>query len=226
MKKHALLIFSAIVFHACSASGPQNTGPVDDGGVEVLDSGLPGPQAPDAGAEGAPDGGAGAGTQVDAGTSGNGGGVVVPGLDGGLGLPDGGGFGNYQGEAEQGVRCGDDLEVCALEGACCLTFEFASFGFTEQCAADRESTCPDSSFTVGCDGREDCPAGQVCCMTGLDMLRPNASCMEVATCDAPSGGDRVCVSESDCSNGEVCCGVTGLSLPVDLGVCRSVCQAF
>lgn len=229
MKKHVTTLVAIFIISACAMPVPEESGPADDGGVEILDSGLPNPNTPDASTEPVVDGGSetDAGRVIDAGQPpANDGGFVFPSLDGGLSLPDGGGFGDYQGETEPGVRCGDDLDVCPLEGACCLSFDFTSFSFVNECAADRESTCRAGTYSVGCDDREDCATGQVCCMTGLDQLQPNAACVEAATCDAPSGGDRVCVSEADCTNGEVCCGVTGLSLPVDIGVCRAVCEAF
>lgn len=215
---------------ACMPPPPDDTGNVGEGGVEILDAGLLPPTDPT-------DGGAGGGATDDAGGGGSDagpgpqpggdGGFSLP--DGGLTLPDGGGFDTYRGEAEEGVRCGDPIETCASGEACCLRVNFQSFSLEGACGAVSDGQCTGGDFTgnefvVGCDGREDCETGQVCCITGLNAFSPRASCTDAPTCDDPtSGGDRACTDTSECSEGLVCCGISGFSLPADVGVCRAQC---
>lgn len=212
---------------ACMPPLPAEEGNAGEGGIEILDAGL----LPTA------DAGAGNETSADAGTPGSDAGPgPQPGADagftlpdGGLSLPDGGSFDTYQGEAEEGVRCGDPLETCAAGEACCLSLNFQTFSLVGACGAVSDGQCTGGDFTgnefvVGCDGREDCATGEVCCITGLSAFSPRATCTEAATCDDPaSGGDRACTDTSECSAGLTCCGISGFSLPADVGVCQAQC---
>lgn len=215
---------------------PSGGGPSDDGGVEILDSGLggdggDGAGATDAGGQGATDAGGQSATDAGGGPGGGGpggGGGGFPLADGGFPLPDGGGLSEYQGEPEPGVLCGEELDACAAGAACCVTLSFTSFSFVGACSASDDQVCPAGEFVIGCDDPTvDCSEGQVCCLTGVASFTPNATCTDAATCDAEAtGGDRVCTSASDCANGDVCCGLAGFTLPIDVGVCQPSCEGI
>lgn len=200
---------------ACPPAGQGPNGPSDDGGVQILDSGLV-----DDADGGVPDGGV-----PDGGGTGQ--------RDGGFSFSDGGfvfdgGFGAYIGEPERGVRCGEGAppDPCAEGAACCLTIQsWFPFEIEATCSEALDGTCPEeANFTAACDGNEDCEGG-ICCIIGLEDLQPNTMCLSEAECDAPeAGGDRVCVDHSECPDGQLCCGIEGVTLPVDMGVCRDGCE--
>lgn len=220
------LALSLPVLSACPA-GFTGGGPSDDGGVQILDSGNGNPVG-DGGNEPGDDAGTPPGD--DAGTPPGGDAGTPPGGDGGFTFPDGGfsfdgGLAAYEGQPEPGVRCGETLDACAEGAACCLSVNFMTFAFEGQCSATNDNQCEANNFVATCDGREDCGNGDVCCLVGLDNFQPDASCMTAAACDdMNTGGSRVCTNSSECTGGQVCCGLDGLTLPVDMGVCRDSCQ--
>lgn len=203
-------------------------GPADEDDVVILDGGF---VARDAGAD------AGAIEDIDAGPNDAGqgdGGFVIPNLDGGLPNLDGG-LVEYEGEAEEGVRCGDNLAPCQAGAPCCVALE--GFNLTGACGEVPQGGDPQQcdAFTIGCDDREeDCSGDDVCCFV-LEVAFPltlNSTCMPAAQCAAidtdpeqPSAAET-CLTSSDCGEGAQCCGVDvpGFAFPIDLGVCQESCD--
>ncbi len=162
------------------------------------------------------------------------GGLVIPPLDGGFPNVDGG-LVEYEGEAEVGVRCGENLEACQQGAPCCVALE--GFNLTGACGEVPQGGAPQQceAFTIGCDDREeDCSGDDVCCFV-LEVAFPltlNSTCMPAAQCAAidadpeqPSAAET-CLTSSDCGEGNQCCGVDvpGFAFPIDLGVCQQTCD--
>ena len=215
----------------CSGGLPGTGGPSDDGGVQIRDSGNGGNASADGGAPsgdagsnpgggGTPDGGNGGGNNP--GSPDGGGSFSFP--DGGFSLPDAG-LSSYMGSPEPGVKCGEALETCDVGAACCLKFSLSPFGFSGQCSLTNDDQCEDGERVAACDGPEECTGinDGVCCVVGLNDFQPTTTCMTATECDdVDMGGSRVCTGDVDCPLDQLCCGVT-LSLPIDMGVCRSSC---
>lgn len=114
----------------------------------------------------------------------------------------------YEGEAEDGVVCGD--VTCDKSITCCV-------GLVAPVCDGAGAGCGPLTIPVPCDGPEDCGDGQVCCATGTppDLV--------VACADAPScAGTRLCATSADCSGGMVCCSAGVLNeLGLDIGWCET-----
>ncbi len=217
----SLALWTSVGLVGCDGVLPNNSGPADDDGVSIVDGGFRAP------ADGGAERDAGVEPETD-------GGLVIPPLDGGLPLIDGG-LVEYEGEAEVGVRCGETLEACPAGAPCCVALE--GFSLSGQCgevpAEGAPQTC--DAFTIGCDDRqEDCTDDNVCCFI-LEVAVPlvlGAGCMPAAQCaainaapDQPSAAET-CLASSDCGEGQLCCGVDvpGFAFPLDLGVCQPTCD--
>jgi len=94
--------------------------------------------------------------------------------------------------AANSVACGQDTCDLSLEPP-------------EQCCVDQgTATCTTEACagtTLGCDGPEDCPADlSICC---VHIGGQNAEIECAATCD---NGVSACHFDTDCAEGEHCCG--------------------
>lgn len=206
---------------ASTACQPDLAGAEDAGSLPTADAGADaGSQGTDAGGQGGTDAG---GQDADAGQGMADAGFMLP--DGGLDLGDGGLVG-YEGEAEEGVLCGETLENCGADGVCCVDVSFA--GITATCGmddGDGGQVCEPSALDFRCDdAAEDCGEGAVCCMEfGFGGgLTGSSYCAE--SCD--EGQQTVCTADADCEGGLVCCGAefSSFSLPLDMGICRDTCD--
>jgi len=128
----------------------------------------------------------------------------------------------YEGEAEEGTLCGD--ATCDVGVACCINLDITTFELRGECSTQADPMlCEDAQAQANCDGSEDCNASTLCCLSG-DFTNLELMCLEQSACDALEG-DKVCINSNECENGQVCCGLdTGVSVPVDLGVCQDSCE--
>ena len=99
--------------------------------------------------------------------------------------------------AANSVTCGADACDTASE-QCCVD----QGGATCLALAD---TC--GGTTLGCDGPEDCPGGtDVCCARGGGGGGGGGGEVEVACAAACNNGLVACHLDTDCAEGEHCCG--------------------
>lgn len=138
---------------------------------------------------------------------------VIP--DGGPApTPDGGAMSTSGADPRPGyVGCGS--ASCMSPQVCCVSLS------GQTCTA--ASGCSGSFSAAGhCDGREDCGAGQACCVH-FGMFDPNngAFCRDGG---CPSGDNELCHTSADCTGGATCvrCSPpTGGVLDVVYGICSS-----
>lgn len=93
------------------------------------------------------------------------------------------------------VPCGDGPACTSPEG-CCVT---GGKGGGDQTCATAEQ-CADGFFQE-CDGRNDCPGDDYCCLGGGGVSCTNADDCGIAICstpaDCPTEGDMCCMGEGD-----------------------------
>jgi hypothetical protein len=97
-------------------------------------------------------------------------------------------------KAQRDVRCGD--ATCGQADLCCVHFGGEP---APLCAAK----CSDETFSLDCDGPEDCPRGLLCCLgLGAQGGAPGAGQCK-GSCDwgneAARCGGRGCASDQDCA---------------------------
>jgi hypothetical protein len=181
-------------------------------------SGTDGGSLVDGGSNTAPDGSGGPLGPGDGGSSG----PPDAGFDfGDGGLPD---FGDastflYNGSQEEGVLCGDNLDACDVDDACCVIITLG--GTSGSCLASGGSCAGGATDLVAkadCDGPEDCTGSTVCCITGAFPALASECVADPTECTDTRAGTLVCVAQEDCPPTEVCCG-TDFGLPVDMGIC-------
>jgi hypothetical protein len=207
--------FFALALVACTpateSDSDSGSGDTEDSGGGGGDDAGGGGGGNDAGPGGTPDAGGGgtdAGAPADAG--------FTLDLDGGLPNIDASVI-HYTGVAEDGVIC--DSATCNGNEFCCLSVGFS--GVTGACTADADiGTCTGSlTGPFDCDGTEDCSGTDICCYSG-GITQPTGSCVADLTACQNLSGTAICVTNSDCVTGEVCCG-TDYALPVDMGLCAA-----
>jgi hypothetical protein len=107
------------------------------------------------------------------------------------------------------VSCGS-MTCEASTPVCCA--EQGDAGFAERCIAEGDAC---EGLRLACDGREDCPGGDACCVDfSGGIFAATATCGDSA-CDL-----QVCNDAADCP-GQLCCPPTGTSGPE--GFCASSC---
>jgi len=222
MRRNTIAGLGVLVFMTAAAGcGRTSTGlPTDLDGAAGSDGGR---------SDGAGAGGSGGGGADAPGTGGAGGGGApdaamdmradgpgIPGLDA---LPD---FARVDAPpASPGkIDCGG--MSCDPEKQICCTTLFG--GSAVQACLPKGLPCP--GLGSSCDGAEDCPMGDLCCLAppmSMGSL-PSAMCIDEAMCGGgggpgmPGGGAALCHGESDCpKDAPYCCGVSVLG--VTLAVC-------
>ena len=111
-----------------------------------------------------------------------------------------------------GVMCGDMR--CGADEKCCIT----GIGSAGMCI-DRTMDC--SGVELGCDGPEDCEAGQVCCGRRSGG-GGGATCTDSCAGGPGGGGLELCHDADDCSESGVMCCPAGDFIPAD-GFCSELC---
>jgi hypothetical protein len=223
MNRQAVAWVAALLFLSGGACAPASENGGGDGGPGTVE---------DAGFFENPDAGPGS-NESDSGASPSDAGSPPAGNDGGSGPPDAGfNFGDggfldisdasaflYDGVQEEGVRCGDNLDVCAVDDACCVVI---GLGGTSGACLSETGTCTagptDVVAKVDCDGHEDCSGSQVCCITGAFPNLAGECVANPDECTVDRSGTLVCVSQDDCPPDTVCCG-TDFAVSVDMGIC-------
>ena len=138
---------------------------------------------------------------------GDGGPATLP--DGGPAPADAGSSGGRDGGSD-GIACG--AMVCdPATQQCCRTR--GGGGFMEACIA-RDAMC--DGIPAGCDGPEDCAAGEVCCLRAGGG-GGSASCTAEGSCD----GRRACNVMADCPSGQMCCDASAIGFAG--GICNVRC---
>lgn len=188
---------------ALAGCGSEST-TLDDAGTGGMDSGRVG------------DVDAGGGGDVDAGSGGDEDAGPAPSDDAGSGDVDGGpapadaGSSGGRDGGSDGIACG--AMVCdPATQQCCRTR--GGGGFMEACIA-RDAMC--DGIPAGCDGPEDCAAGEVCCLRAGGG-GGSASCTAEGSCD----GRRACNVMADCPSGQMCCDASAIGFTG--GICNMRC---
>ncbi len=91
------------------------------------------------------------------------------------------------------VGCGINVTCVDPASVCCS----GDHGRTGTCVAPAMMCM--AGIPYDCDGPDDCPMGDVCCLTGK-----GAACSAPAAC-AMLGGDVLCEMKADCPNNGNCC---------------------
>ena len=114
--------------------------------------------------------------------------------------------------AGQGVVCDQPGQECALPGQACCDLS----GGADVCIAQGG---PCDGVPMMCDGPEDCPAAQECCL----FDGQNARCLDDGICGTTGSiSDVMCHTPADCPAGLVACCGTAPGPLLDLYfVCRS-----
>ena len=244
-----LSLAAVCVLTACPNSSQDDV----DSGVDVIDDGKDGGTS-DAGGDG--DGDTGGDGDGDTGgdgdiTGGDGDGDTGGDGDGDTGgdgdgdVADGGfefdgGFVEYVGEPEDGVRCGEELNACGTPQLCCVAVTSLTPTFEATCSDYNETDAGPDTCTAGhefpfqCDdAQNDCAEGSICCMHSefdFGAFPPvtdfSSRCLPENECLPENDDFEICTTSAECNNGWVCCGVEpgGFTLPIDFGVCQESCE--